>query len=48
MTGRGPRVGERGHGGLAGLAKGRGPMAGGGGSPMGGERGVSRPRWKES
>jgi hypothetical protein len=39
-TGRGPRVGERGWGGLAGLAQGRGPVVGGGGGPMGGERGV--------
>jgi hypothetical protein len=39
-TGRGPRVGERGRGGLAGPAKGRAPVAGGVDGPMGGERGV--------
>jgi hypothetical protein len=47
MTGWGPRVGQRGRGGLAGLAKGRGPVAIGGGGPMGGERGVGRSGWKE-
>jgi hypothetical protein len=47
MTQRGPRVGERGWGGPARLAKGRCPVVGGGGSPMGRERGVGRPRWKE-
>jgi hypothetical protein len=46
-TERGPRVSERGWGGLAGPAKGRGPVVGGGGGPMGGERGVSRLGWKE-
>jgi hypothetical protein len=46
-TGRGPRVGERGWGGLAGPAKGRGLVAGGGGGPMGGERGVGWPGSKE-
>jgi hypothetical protein len=43
----GPRVGERGRGGLAGPAKGRGLVAGGGGSPMGRLRGVGRWGWKE-
>jgi hypothetical protein len=33
--------------GLAGPAKGRGPVAGGGNDPMGGQRGVGRPGWKE-
>jgi hypothetical protein len=45
--GRGLRVGERGRGELARPGKGRGPVAGGGGITMGGERGVGRPRWKE-
>jgi hypothetical protein len=36
-----------GRGGLAGPAKGRGPVAGGGNGPMGGQRGVGRPGWKE-
>jgi hypothetical protein len=46
-TGRGLRVGERGRGVLAGPAKGRGPVVGGAGGPMGGERGVGWPGWKE-
>jgi hypothetical protein len=45
--GRCPRVGERGRGGLTGPAKGRGLVAGGGGGPMAGERGVGQPGWKE-
>jgi hypothetical protein len=47
MTGQGPRVGERGWGELAGSAKGRCPVVGGGGGPIGGERGVGRLGWKE-
>jgi hypothetical protein len=46
-TRRGPCVSARGWGGLAWPANGRGPVAGGGGIPMGGERGVGRPGWKE-
>jgi hypothetical protein len=38
-----PRVDERGQGGLAGPAKGRGLVAGGSSGPMGGERGVGWP-----
>jgi hypothetical protein len=45
--GRGLCVSESGQGGLAGPAKGRGPVASGGGGPMGGERGVGWPGWKE-
>jgi hypothetical protein len=45
--GRGLRVFERGRGELARPGKGQGPVAGGGGITMGGERGVGRPRWKE-
>jgi hypothetical protein len=43
----GARVSVVREGRLAGPAKGRGPVAGGGGGPMGGERGVGRPGWKE-
>jgi hypothetical protein len=47
MTGRVPCVGERGRGGLAGPTKGQGRVVGGGGGPMGGERGLGRPGWKQ-
>jgi hypothetical protein len=47
MTGRGPRVSERGRGRLAGPAKGRGPVAGGNSDAMRGERGVGRPGCQE-
>jgi hypothetical protein len=43
----GPRVSERGWGGLDRPAKGRGLVVGGGGGPMGGKMGVGRPGWKE-
>jgi hypothetical protein len=47
MTGWGSRVSERWQGAPAGLAKGQGPVARGSGGPMGGERGVGRPEWKD-